>query len=84
MNSSNPSKAIKTIKRNMEIKREEILVIKKYFNISEEIIFYRKYGLGKIFKSECKNFPVATRVIEFERLSRYDLEGISDDINQLL
>jgi hypothetical protein len=68
----------------MEIKREEILVNKKYFEISEELIFNRKYGLGKIYKSECKKFPVATRVIEFERLSRYDLEGLSNDINQLL
>jgi len=70
-------------KRKSSLIREEILVKKNLYTISDELIFSKKHGLGKIYKFECKNKTVATRVIEFERLSRYDLEGISDDIDQI-
>ena len=51
--------------------------------VLDQEIFSRKNGLGKLFKATYKGETVCCRVITFERLSRYDLEGISTDIQNI-
>jgi serine/threonine protein kinase len=48
-----------------------------------EILHNKKNGLGMIHKSIYLNNEVACRVITFDRLSRYDLEGLQKDIEEL-
>lgn len=48
-----------------------------------EQIFCRKNGLGNIFKSTHNGIDVGCRLIKFNRLSRYDLEGISKDMEEI-
>ena len=51
--------------------------------VLDQEIYSRKNGLGKLYKSTYKGQTVCSRVILFERLSRYDLEGISTDIQNI-
>lgn len=44
----------------------------------------RKNGLGTVYKGTYKGMDVTCRQITFDRLSRYDLEGISKDIEDLM
>lgn len=44
----------------------------------------RKNGLGIIDKAEFRKVEVACRTIKFDRISRYDLEGLSKDIEEIL
>jgi hypothetical protein len=48
-----------------------------------EILHTRKNGLGVIHKATYLKSEVACRVINFERLSRYDLEGLQKDIEDM-
>ena len=57
---------------------------KTNIKVLEEIINSRKNGLGKIFKSFYKDSEIADRIIVFDRLSRYDLEGLSKDIDEIM
>ena len=57
---------------------------KNFLNVSDEIIGTRKNGLGKIYKAQYKEFEIAARIITFDRLSRYDLEGLSKDIDEIM
>lgn len=49
-----------------------------------EELFSKKNGLGKIYNAKYKGEDVCCRVILFERLSRYDLEGIYTDLKSLV
>jgi hypothetical protein len=60
------------------------IIIKKSSEIQLlEQIHHRKNGLGLIFKSSYNNKEVSCRVIKFDRLSRYDLEGLSKDMEEI-
>lgn len=50
----------------------------------KEEIHSHKNSLGIIYKGEYHNKPVVCRVINFDRLSRYDLESVSKDIEIIL
>ena len=65
-------------------KKEDVFMTKINIKVSEEIISFRKNGLGKIHKGFYKDFEIADRVIAFDRLSRYDLEGLSKDIDEIV
>ncbi len=65
-------------------KKEDVLINKNKLKVSEEIISSRKNGLGKIYKGFFKDCEIADRVIVFDRLSRYDLEGLSKDIDDIV
>ena len=60
------------------------MILSKNSIIIKNEIFSRKNGLGKIHLIQYKEFEVAARVIDFERLSRYDLEGFSNDLDEIL
>lgn len=65
------------------------LDIKDYLLKEEDIvigekIFERKNGLGIINKGKYKNEDVIIRVIQFDRLSRYNIEDIVKDFEQLI
>ena len=47
-------------------------------------MFSKKNGLGKIYSAKYKGEDVCCRVVLFERLSRYDLEGIYTDLKNLV
>jgi hypothetical protein len=49
-----------------------------------EQIHSKKNSLGIVFKSKIKNKECSCRSVKFDRLSRYDLEGISKDIEELM
>lgn len=49
-----------------------------------ETIYHKKNGLGTIYKAMYLNKEVMCRVIKFDRLSRYDLEGISKDMEEIM
>jgi len=53
------------------------------FNLFENI-FSRSNGLGNIYKANYSNKEVAVRQLKFDRLSRYDLEGLSNDMEDLM
>ena len=60
------------------------IIIKKSTEIQlQEQIHHRKNGLGLIFKSSYNNKEVSCRVIKFDRLSRYYLEGLSKDMEEI-
>ena len=58
------------------VKEEDIIVGEK--------IFERKNGLGIINKGKYKNEDVIIRIIQFDRLSRYNIEDIIGDFEQLI
>jgi hypothetical protein len=43
----------------------------------------KKNGFGKIHKGIHNNTDVCIRNIKFDRLSRYDLEGLQKDLDEL-
>jgi hypothetical protein len=62
--------------------------IKDYFLKEEDLIigekiFERKNGLGIIHKGKYKNDDVSIRIIQFDRLSRYNIEDIFGDLEQI-
>jgi hypothetical protein len=48
-----------------------------------ETVHKRKYGLGSVTKANFRDQIVACRIIKFDRISRYDLEGLSKDIEEV-
>jgi hypothetical protein len=75
------------------VKNKQFEPIKKLFydilvKVSDiqflEQIHTKKNTLGVIFKSKVFNKEFSCRSVKFDRLSRYDLEGISKDIEELL
>lgn len=65
-------------------KKEEVFINKADIKILEETLSSRKNGLGKIYKGFHKEYEIADRIIAFDRLSRYDLEGLSKDIDEIM
>ena len=47
-------------------------------------IYYRKNGLGKIYKGIYKSEEIICRVVKFDRLSRYELETITKDYEHII
>lgn len=75
----------KTEERKSSLKpaMEEFMINFHQLSISEGI-FERKNGLGTINKVVYKHKIYSGRLIKFDRLSRYDLEGISKDMEEIL
>jgi hypothetical protein len=70
---------------NSSRKKVNDIMIKKFEDIQlNEQIFKKKNGLGIIYKSTYHLKDFACRVIKNERLSRYDLEGLSKDLDDLM
>lgn len=83
--SSNLRTSMKSkVKNSVLRKKEDAFMTKINLKVSEEIISSRKNGLGKIFKGFYKDFEIADRIVAFDRLSRYDLEGLSKDIDEIV
>lgn len=61
---------------------QDILIKYDDIHILESISF-RKNGLGTINRATFQNSEIIVRVLKFDRLSRYDLEGIQKDIEIL-
>ena len=55
----------------------------KEIEIKEEL-FYRKNGLGKLFKGKYNNNDVVLRILNFDRLNRYEIEEIQKDIQIII
>ncbi|MCQ2816615.1 MAG: protein kinase [archaeon] len=70
---SRPS--IKVDKTKITIQMKDLIL-----NDNEEEVFSRKNGLGRILLGKYKDKDVICREIVFERLSRYDLEGVLKDM----
>jgi Mg2+/Co2+ transporter CorB len=49
-----------------------------------EQIYSRKYGLGSIHKAIYLKNDIICRVIKYDRLSRYDLEGLQKDMEEIV
>jgi hypothetical protein len=60
----------------------EIIVKSASINLLE-VIHNKKYGFGTIHKALFNNNEVYARNIKFDRLSRYDLEGLQKDLDEL-
>jgi hypothetical protein len=61
---------------NMMLKSSEVNLLESIFN--------RKNGLGTIFKANYQSEMVTCRQIKFDRLSRYDLEGLYKDLEEIM
>lgn len=55
----------------------------KEIEIKEEL-YYRKNGLGKLFKGKYNNDDVILRILNFDRLNRYEIEEIQKDIQIII
>jgi len=73
------------MKNNQNQKRviKNLLIPFKDISLLNEI-FSRKNGLGKIYKGTYKGEEIACRVVNFQRLSRYELEAITKDFEILI
>ena len=84
-------------KNEQELQKGSIIIntnkikkdIKDYLAKEEDIIiedklFERKNGLGIIHKGKYKNENVIIRIIQFDRISRYNIEDIIRDFEQLI
>jgi len=76
--------SIKSKKRAINRKKEDTLLYKSFLKFSDELIGTRKNGLGRLYKAYYKDVEIADRIICFDRLSRYDLEGLSIDIEEIM
>ena len=68
--------SIKLDVKDYLIKEEDLIIGEK--------IFERKNGLGVIHKGKYKNNDVSIRIIKFDRLSRYNIEDIIGDFDQII
>jgi hypothetical protein len=78
-----------TNKIEPSIPQVERKIVKEFMiNFNEiqltEIIYQRKNGLGSVHKAVLLGIEVACRVVKFDRLSRYDLEGLFKDIEEFM
>jgi serine/threonine protein kinase len=84
------SKGEQELQRGSSINSNNIKIdIKNYLVNEEEItvgekIFERKNGLGINNKGIYKKEDVIIRIIQFDRLSRYNIQDITNDIEQIL
>ena len=51
--------------------------------IMSDIILNSKKSLGMIYKSKLNGNDICCRLLNFDRLSRYDLEAFSKDIDEI-
>ena len=61
----------------------QMLVKSKDINLFQSV-YSRKNGLGTLYKATFQGTDVICRVISFDRLSRYDLEGVSKDMEEVM
>ena len=71
------------ITNNLKKDIKDFLVKEQDIEISEKI-FERKNGLGIINKGKYKDENVIIRIIQFDRLSRYNIEDIIGDFEHLI
>ncbi len=70
-------------KISLEIKKKPVNIVKlSEFNLLE-LIHSKKNGFGNIHKAMLYNTEVICRVVKFDRLSRYDLEGLQRDLEEI-
>ena len=63
---------------------QDFIIKENAFSINSQISSYKKGCLGEIHSGVFNEKDVSIRVIEFDRLSRYNLEEISNDIDEIL
>lgn len=76
--SNNPSPV-----KNKRIEVQNYLIKKEDLKIGETI-FEKKNGLGHISRAKYKNENVIIRIVQFDRLSRYNIEDIINDYEKLI
>lgn len=69
---------------NRIVFQREFIISKRDFTIGPEIHFKTKYSLGSINTGNLNNLNIAVRTMEFDRLSRYDLETLNKDIDEVM
>lgn len=69
---------------NRIVLQREFIISKKDFTIGPELQFKTKHSLGSIYTGNLNNLNIAIRSIEFDRLSRYDLETLNKDIDEIM
>lgn len=80
----NNNQAMRTSSVNINEKKTIKDFIIKFNDIQlQDLLYQRKNGLGSIYKAQYMNKEVCCRVVKFDRLSRYDLEGLSKDMEEL-
>lgn len=63
--------------------KNDFMITASQFNVLESI-YSRSNGLGNIYKANYNSHEVTVRQLKFDRLSRYDLEGLSNDMEELM
>ena len=79
---SNKSNIMKNTQNQKRVIKNLLIPFKDISLLNE--IFSRKNGLGKIYKGTYKGEEIACRVVNFQRLSRYELEAITKDFEILI
>lgn len=69
---------------NYVVIKQEFIIKFKDFKVLSVMFPKRKSSLGEIYKGNLKSLDVSIRMIEFDRLSRYDLEAFNKDMDELL
>ena len=79
----NNNNIIQNEKKTNNNKLINFIIKLKEIEIKEEL-FYRKNGLGKLFKGKYNNNDVVLRILNFDRLNRYEIEEIQKDIQIII
>ena len=79
----NNNNIIQNEKKTNNNKLINFIIKYKEIEIKEEL-FYRKNGLGKLFKGKYNNNDVVLRILNFDRLNRYEIEEIQKDIQIII
>ena len=79
----NNNNIIQNEKKTNNNKLINFIIKFKEIEIKEEL-FYRKNGLGKLFKGKYNNNDVVLRILNFDRLNRYEIEEIQKDIQIII
>jgi len=67
---------------NSKIEISNFLIESKEISL-HNLIYKKKNGFGSIYLATYKNEQVVCRVVKFDRLTRYELESLSNDIQSL-
>ena len=68
---------------NSNNKIKNFLIKIKEIEIKEEL-YSRKNGLGKLFTGKYNNDDVILRILNFDRLNRYEIEEIQKDVQNII
>ena len=49
-----------------------------------DIVYQRKNGMGKLYNALSNKKEMICRLIKFDRITRYDLENLSKDMEEIL